>query len=65
MAHPTEVRLDEPRRKTYLQMARLIRLYKGPEVPGIYTDEFFLSICWEETQFVNTRQITKDGQADG
>ncbi len=65
MAHPTEVRLDDPRRKTYLQMARLIKLYKGPEVPGIYTDEFFLSICWEETQFINTRQITSDGKADG
>lgn len=65
MAHPTEVLLDDPRRKTYLQMARLIRLYKGPEVPSFYTDEFFLSICWEETQFVNTRQITKGGQADG
>lgn len=65
MAHATEVLLDDPRRKTYLQMARLIRLYKGPEVPSIYSDEFFLSICWEETQFVNTRQITSDGKADG
>lgn len=53
--------LNDPRRKTYVEMWKLLKANRPAELPSLYTDELLMAILWEESTFTNVREIRKDG----
>jgi hypothetical protein len=48
---------NDPRRRSYLQMVKLIRDYRWPQTLPIFSNYLILAICWEETTFMNIHQV--------
>ena len=49
--------INDPRRKTYMEMIKLARDNRWPGTPAIFGDYLILAICWEETTFMNIPQV--------
>lgn len=48
--------LLDPRRKSYVEMLKLVRTYRWQGTPGMFSDYLIMAICWEETTFMNIPQ---------
>lgn len=53
--------INDPRRKTYAEMWKLVKANRPLELPSMYTDELLMSIMWEESTFTNVRELHDDG----
>ncbi len=46
----------DPRRKTYIQMTKLIRDNRFGQTPAMFSNYLMVAICWEESTFMNIPQ---------
>lgn len=52
---------DDPRRKKYSYLWKVLQEHRYPALSPVYTNELLMAIMWEESTFCNVREVRDGG----